>query len=42
VSRLPLTRLIFAHRIEGTGAGSRFTHGVTMTGPLAPGREVGS
>lgn len=36
VSWVPLARLAFAHRIEHTGAGSRFTHRVTMTSPLAP------
>lgn len=36
VSRLPLARLAFTHRIERTAAGSRFTHGVTITGPLTP------
>lgn len=36
VSRLPLARLTFTHHIEPTATGSRFTHGVTITGPLAP------
>ena len=36
VSRLPLSRLAFAHRIEPTATGSRFTHCVTITGPLSP------
>lgn len=36
VCRLPLARLTFAHRIETTAAGSRFTHRVTITGPLSP------
>lgn len=36
VSRLPLSRLSFAHRIEPTATGSRFTHCVTITGPLSP------
>lgn len=36
VTRLPLARLSFSHRIEPYGAGSRFTHAVTITGPLSP------
>lgn len=36
VSRLPLARLTFAHHIEPTATGSRFTHRVTITGPLSP------
>ncbi len=36
VSRLPLARLTLAHHIEATASGSRFTHHVTITGPLAP------
>lgn len=36
VSRLPLARLTFAHSIEPTATGSRFTHRVTITGPLSP------
>lgn len=36
VSRLPLARLTLAHHIEPTDTGSRFTHCVTITGPLAP------
>ena len=36
VSRLPLARLTLAHHIEPTTAGSRFTHRVTISGPLAP------
>jgi len=36
VSRLPLARLALAHHIEATSAGSRFTHRITITGPLAP------
>ena len=36
VTRLPLARLAFTHRIEPLGTGSRFTHGVTISGPLAP------
>lgn len=43
VSRLPLARMSFEHVIEPTAAGSRFTHRVTITGPLSPlfGRMVG-
>lgn len=43
VTRLPLARLSFAHHIEPTGAGCRFTHRVSITGPLAPlfGRVIG-
>jgi len=36
VSRLPLARLTFTHRIEPTPTGSTFTHSVTITGPLSP------
>ncbi len=36
VSRLPLARLTLAHHIEPMTTGSRFTHRVTITGPLAP------
>lgn len=36
VSRLPLARLTFAHRIEPTATGSRFTHRIAITGPLSP------
>jgi uncharacterized protein YndB with AHSA1/START domain len=36
VARLPLARLEFDHRIEPDGAGARFTHSVTITGPLSP------
>ncbi len=36
VSRLPLAQLTLAHHIEATASGSRFTHHVTITGPLAP------
>lgn len=35
VARLPLARLTFGHRIEPHDGGSRFTHTVTFTGPLA-------
>lgn len=35
VTRLPLARLTFGHRIEPHDGGSRFTHTVTFTGPLA-------
>lgn len=42
-SRLPLARLEVDHRIQPENRGSRFTHTVTITGPLAPlfGRLVG-
>lgn len=36
ISRLPLARLALTHHIEPTAAGSRFTHQVTITGPLSP------
>jgi hypothetical protein len=36
VTRLPLAQLRFRHRIEAVPGGSRFTHTVTITGPLAP------
>ena len=36
VARLPLARLEFDHRIEPDGTGARFTHSVTITGPLSP------
>lgn len=36
VTRLPLARLTFTHRLEPDGTGCRFTHRVTITGPLAP------
>lgn len=36
VSRLPLARLTFSHRIEPTATGCRFTHRVTLRGPLSP------
>ncbi len=36
VSRLPLARLTLAHHIEPTTAGCRFTHRVTISGPLTP------
>lgn len=35
VTRLPLARLTFSHLIEPYQGGSRFTHTVTFTGPLA-------
>lgn len=43
VSRLPLARMAFAHEIEPAGTGSRLTHRITITGPLAPlfGRVIG-
>jgi len=36
VSRLPLARMTFVHRIEPIQIGSRFVHRVTITGPLSP------
>lgn len=36
VTRLPLARMTFHHRIEPTAAGSRFIHRVTISGPLSP------
>jgi hypothetical protein len=36
VSRLPLARLTFTHHISPTTAGSRITHGVSISGPLSP------
>lgn len=36
VTKLPLARLTFRHRIEPTADGCRFTHTVTITGPLSP------
>ncbi|MDQ2748850.1 MAG: SRPBCC family protein [Actinomycetota bacterium] len=36
VNRLPLATMTFGHRIEPTATGSRFTHHVTITGPLSP------
>ncbi len=43
VSRLPLAQLTFTHLIEPVPSGSRFTHGVTITGPLSRffGRLIG-
>jgi hypothetical protein len=43
VSSLPLAKMTFCHRIEPTPAGTRFTHAVTITGPLSPlfGRMIG-
>jgi len=35
VTRLPLARLTFVHSIESTPSGSRFTHRVTIDGPLS-------
>ncbi|MGI8651390.1 MAG: hypothetical protein ACR2I7_01175 [Geodermatophilaceae bacterium] len=35
VSRLPLARMTFSHRIDPTPAGSRFTHKVVISGPLS-------
>ena len=36
VTRLPLARLTFDHRIEPDGDGSRVTHSVRIDGPLTP------
>ena len=36
LARLPLARLEFAHRIDPDENGTRFTHRVTITGPLSP------
>lgn len=36
VSRLPLARMTFRHLIEPIPAGCRFTHTVTISGPLSP------
>lgn len=36
LTRLPLARLAFGHRIQPTPTGSRITHTVTISGPLAP------
>ena len=36
VTRLPLAKLWFRHRIEAGPGGTRFTHTATITGPLAP------
>jgi Polyketide cyclase / dehydrase and lipid transport len=36
VTSLPLARLEFRHRIEAVPGGSRFTHAVTISGPLSP------
>ncbi len=43
VSRLPLARLTFAHRIEPVGGLNRITHTATVTGPLSAlfGRVIG-
>lgn len=43
VSSLPFAKMTFSHRIEPTAAGTRFTHAVTITGPLSPlfGRVIG-
>jgi len=35
VSRLPLARMTFRHRIDPTPTGSRFTHEVVISGPLS-------
>ncbi|WP_020525126.1 SRPBCC family protein [Catelliglobosispora koreensis] len=32
-SSLPLAKMTFAHRIEQSGTGARFTHSVKITGP---------
>lgn len=36
VSYLPLAKMHFAHRIEPADDGTRFTHHVTISGPLSP------
>lgn len=36
VSRLPLALLTFTHRLQKAADGTRFTHAVSITGPLAP------
>ena len=36
VTRLPLTKMEFAHRINVVDGVTHFTHGVTMTGSLSP------
>lgn len=43
VSRLPLARMSFGHRIEPTPTGCRFTHTVAISGPLSPlfGKVIG-
>lgn len=36
VSRLPLARMRFVHTIDPDPVGTRFTHRVTISGPLSP------
>lgn len=36
VSRLPLARLTFTHRLQDTPDGTQFTQSVTITGALSP------
>ena len=36
VSYLPLAKMRFAHKIEPVDKGTRFTHHVTISGPLSP------
>lgn len=42
-AHLPLARVLFEHIVRADDTGSRFTHRVTVTGPLAPvvGRLLG-
>lgn len=44
VSRLPLARLTFTHRLRDTPEGTQFTHSATISGPLSPlfGRIIGA
>ncbi len=44
VTRLPLARMTFTHRLEEVTGGTRITHTVTITGPLSPlfGRVIGA
>jgi hypothetical protein len=43
VSKLPFAKMQFAHMIEPADGGTRFTHHVTISGPLSPlfGRVIG-
>jgi hypothetical protein len=43
VTKLPLAKMHFTHNIESADDGTRFTHHVTITGPLSPlfGRVIG-
>ncbi|MFE3003461.1 SRPBCC family protein [Nocardia sp. NPDC059246] len=36
VSRLPLATMTFEHRIEAAAEGTRFTHEISIAGPLSP------